>query len=114
MVQYLYHRLVTELCPPEWNAPVASSSASSAASAACSTPSGPEEEESSCVSSLMSYLCAEPDLVRLRQRQDSYFQQFSPWRGCTVQGILANGDEHHHFLHRPLLDQIAYVAVDPD
>jgi len=57
----------------------------------------------------MAYLSVDPDLSRLRLRQDSYFEQFSPWRGCTVQGMMANGDEHHHFLHRPLLDQIASV-----
>lgn len=108
VVQYLYHRLVTELCPPEWNAPVSSSSSSSSSSNS-SSPIGPGDEESSCVSSLMTYLSVDPDLSRLRLRQDSYFEQFSPWRGCTVQGMMANGDEHHHFLHRPLLDQIASV-----
>jgi len=121
VVQYLYHRLVTELGPPEWHArrPVSAIAASSSSSstAAAAEPAAAEpgslcsvDEESSCVSSLMAYLSAEPDLVRLRARQDRYFQQFNPWRGCTVQGLLANGDEHHHFLHRPLLDQIASVA----
>ena len=118
VVQYLYHRLVTELCPAGWQAGSAalsvdgsvsswgSSGGLSAPSASSSSSSEKEDEESSCIVRLMDYLAADPDLGRLRCRQDDYFRQFSPWRACTVQGLLANGDEHHHFLHRPVLDQI--------
>ncbi len=100
-MQYLYHRLVTELGPPEWQANA------SAASGDGSLPAAGIDEESSAIGSLMSFLSSDPDLIKLRSRQQAYFDVFDPRRCASVEGMLANGaDEGHHFVQRPILDQI--------
>lgn len=104
VVQYLYHRLVVQLGPREWQPLVSLAACGSDGVVASGTP----DEEASAIQRTVSYLSADPDLTRLRVRQDQYFTAFSPLAsGCTVQGLLSNGDEAHHFLPRALMDSIA-------
>ena len=108
VVQYLYHRLVVQLGPREWQPLPSLAACGSDGSVALGA-----DEEASAIQRTMSYLSADPDLIRLRVRQDQYFTSFSPLAsGCTVHGLLSNGDEAHHFLPRALIDCVTAIQSD--
>jgi tRNA(Leu) C34 or U34 (ribose-2'-O)-methylase TrmL len=107
VVQYLYHRIVTEMLPAEEGAGAAGQQDLAGSSVSATTIAA---EDLSLQASLMRFLNSDPDLVRLRDRQRNYFAMFSPLAcGATVQSLLAFGDEAHHFVQVAALDAITGV-----
>lgn len=98
LVQYLYHQLLTTMQQQSNAAEDSESDDDSDSNFAAS---------SSCARSLMQYLSSDSDMCRLRERQAAYFRAFDPTLCCSVRGLLAHGDEAHHFIPRHLLDQLS-------
>jgi len=96
VVQFMYHRIATDMLP----APEAA-----AASEAVSF-SDASREDAPLQQSLMRFLNSDPVLSRLRERQAAYFAMFSPL-AATVEGLLCFGSENHYFVQKPAMDAIA-------
>lgn len=105
VAQYLFFQLVMSFGPPEWRP-------TPAAIPCTLVTSADDASVASCVRSLMQSLNSDVDnsIMRVKQ-QYQYFNAFNPIAYSTVGGMLVQGNEHHFFIPKPILDQVTSLQA---